>query len=240
MGLFPDRAGIHAWAVSRKGNTTRLRRFSLDARLAQPGIELEVGVEECGGCQHRSGAGDLSPVRIQGYLADWETHEYDAVTGEHITLGLFHSSQVTVAPDGSLLVANEQGQVETFPDIFGDDVRSLPRAQAAVSSLQPSVDQRRLLVTSVDQAVQLIDWRPVPVGRPHRHRVAHRRPGWLAAARRNALVTNSSMGIIQWDLRPEAMAQALCQLAGRNFETHEWNSYIGSDVPERTLCPGFE
>ena len=59
-------------------------------------------------------------------MADWETHEYDAVTGEHITLGLFHSSQVIAAPDGSLLVANEQGQVETFPDIFGADVESFP------------------------------------------------------------------------------------------------------------------
>ena len=47
---------------------------------------------------------------IQGYLADWETHEYDAVTGEHITLGLFHASQVLAMPDGSLLAANERAR----------------------------------------------------------------------------------------------------------------------------------
>ena len=241
VGLFPDRAGTHAWAVSRKGNTTRLRRFSLDGRLAQPGIVLE-GVE---GVRVAANTGQVLVTYrrsgIQGYLADWETHEYDAVTGEHITLGLFHSSQVIAAPDGSLLVANEQGQVETFPDIFGADVGSFPRAQAAVSSLQPSVDQRRLLVTSVDQAVQLIDWRTRSrLGDPIDTESPIDVPGGWLRHDGIALVTNSSMGIIEWDLRPEAMARALCQLAGRNFETHEWNSYIGSDVPERILCPGFQ
>ena len=96
-------------------------------------------------------------------------------------------------------------------------------------------------MTSVDQAVQRIDWRTRSrLGDPIDTESPVDVPGGWLRHDGNALLTNSSVGIIDWDLRPDAMARALCQLAGRNFESHEWNSDIGSDVPERILCPGFQ
>jgi hypothetical protein len=238
VGLFPERAGTHAWAVSRDGDTTRVRRFSLDGQLAQPEIVLRgvesVGVTAEGGhvlvTYRRSG--------IQGYLADWETHEYDAVTGEHITFGLFHASQVLAMPDGSILVANEQGQVETFSDMFGAEVRSLPRAQAAVSSLQLSDDHSRLLVSSVDRAVQLIDTQSrSSLGDAIDTETPSDLPGGWLRHDGDALLTNSALGVIEWDLRPGVLTQALCQLAGRNLARHEWVSFIGEDAQQREICP---
>ena len=95
-------------------------------------------------------------------------------------------------------------------------------------------------MTSADQAVQLVDWQtrsrlgdPIDTDTP-----ADLPGGWLSHDGR-ALLVNRSFGIVEWDLRPDVMREALCLIAGRNLQPHEWASYIGDDVPERPLCPQF-
>jgi WD40 repeat protein len=51
------------------------------------------------------------------------------------------------------------------------------------------------------------------------------------------LALYTTYGTVVWDLRPDAMVEAACALAGRNLTRAEWDRYAGSLGEYRRLCP---
>ena len=43
-------------------------------------------------------------------------------------------------------------------------------------------------------------------------------------------------GVVIWDLHPEALREAACQVAGRDLTPAEWQQYLVGLGPQRPLC----
>jgi hypothetical protein len=52
-----------------------------------------------------------------------------------------------------------------------------------------------------------------------------------------AVAVNTSRGIAVWDLDPERLAAAACELAGRELTRREWDTYLGDEDAYRATCP---
>jgi hypothetical protein len=55
-----------------------------------------------------------------------------------------------------------------------------------------------------------------------------------------AVAVTVPTGVAIWDLDPDHLGDAACQLAGRNLTECEWNTYLGDLGPYRPTCPQFE
>jgi DNA-binding beta-propeller fold protein YncE len=112
-------------------------------------------------------------------------------------------------------------------------------ARGFVNTLQFSRDGSVLLATSLDQTVSVYDVAsgtrlgdPIPVNAPFSYPAFLRPDGGAVAA---TLAT----GIAIWDLDPEHMVTAACQLAGRNVTATEWATYLSGLGEHRATCPEF-
>jgi hypothetical protein len=61
-------------------------------------------------------------------------------------------------------------------------------------------------------------------------------PGFVRPDGRAVAVTDRN-GVAVWDLAPDRLADAACQLAGRNLTRTEWDSYVGGLGEYRATCP---
>ena len=121
---------------------------------------------------------------------------------------------------------------------FTAPLATFPRARSAASSVQISSDGERFLVTSAD-TVQVYDrvsrtrlGDPFPSQAPEGVLEGWLRPDGLA------MLTNTRFGVVEWDLSPEGLVAAACDLAGRNALAAEWQTFIGSG-PVTRICPEY-
>ena len=63
-------------------------------------------------------------------------------------------------------------------------------------------------------------------------------PGFLRPDGGAVAVTDRN-GVAVWELTPDRLADAACQLAGRNLTRTEWDSYVGGLREYRATCPEF-
>ncbi len=146
---------------------------------------------------------------------------------------------MAIAPDHSFLTGDETGQLREYGDFYFLAAAAFPPVRSAPSSIQIAADGARLLVTTPDQTVQLYDVESrARIGEP----IVTRAPagaieGWLRPDGRAVLI-NTRDGVVEWDLDPDAMVDATCELAGRNWTPIEWSTYVG-DVPYETNCAQF-
>jgi hypothetical protein len=114
----------------------------------------------------------------------------------------------------------------------------LPGSVGQIESLTFSDDGSRLLATGANRVAQIFDsetWTrigAIPADTPGSVREGFLRPDG------RAVLANGRLGVVEWDLDPDRMAEAACELAGRNLSRAEWRTYLG-DQPYRRTCPQF-
>jgi DNA-binding SARP family transcriptional activator/WD40 repeat protein len=143
----------------------------------------------------------------------------------------------TMSADGRIVGGDYLGRLTEYSSDL-KPVTSLPDAFPA-SSLTFSADGSRLLATSDAGVVQLYDtagW--TPLGRITSASLGpDAREGWLRPDGQAVLV-NGSEGLIEWNLAPQQLMAAACEVAGRNLTAPEWNAYLpGEDY--RVTCSQF-
>ena len=150
---------------------------------------------------------------------------------------------VAAAPDtsggtGPVVLADVDGGLQEVDPVTLEPRAALPGSVGQVDFMMFSDDGTRLLARSGNRVVQLFDsetWTrigAVPADSP-----APLPRGFLRPDGR-ALLTNDRFGVVEWDLDPEVMVEAACELAGRNLTRAEWATYLG-DQPYRRTCPRF-
>jgi DNA-binding SARP family transcriptional activator/WD40 repeat protein len=164
----------------------------------------------------------------------------DGTNGEPIgqLVGNPDVSELAVSDD--LLVASEPGGDMTVYDLstLRPEGR-LAGGRAPTRSLTFSADGTMLLATSQDDTVSLYDvatrtriGEPIPARSP----TPDLTPGFLRPDGRAVAVTDHN-GIAVWDLAPDHLADAACQLAGRNLTRTEWGTYLAGLGDYRATCP---
>ena len=120
-----------------------------------------------------------------------------------------------------------------------EPIASLPGARGFINTLQLSDDGETLLATSRDQSVSMYD---LPTGTRLGDPIRYNAPGIYGAFLRpdgkEIAITNHS-GVAIWDLAPDHLQAAACQLAGRNLTPTEWDTYLANLGEPRPTCPGF-
>jgi hypothetical protein len=238
--LYPETVGTHAWAVSapvsRDSRRFALRRFDVATGEAL-GWTFYVEADEV---PRLASDGKKLLVTVRDDGTEWWTDEYDAASGYHVGGGIYRVSRVTIASDGRVIAAADDGTVREYLSPFYEnpDASFTAGGGGAATSVQVSSDQRRLAVTSSDQTVAVYDRASgTRLGDP----LATDAPvgvvgAWLRPDGR-ALVTNTSAGVVEWDLDPEAMVEAACALAGRNPTAFEWAASVSDPTQDRWICP---
>lgn len=163
------------------------------------------------------------------------TTVHDGRTGERLAGPLVGPWTSAVSLDGQLLTATggtlTRYELETLAPL-GD----LPGARGEINLIQFSDDGRTVLAASNDQTVSLYDLAtgvrlgdPIPIDSPLGY------GGFLRPDGRQLAVTTRA-GVVTWDLDPEALLDAACQLAGRNLTESEWSAYLNGFGARRETC----
>ena len=106
-----------------------------------------------------------------------------------------------------------------------------------MNTLQFSADSTTLLATSLDQTVSIYDVATrTRIGDPITAAAPVVYPGFLRPDGKGAAVTVRD-GVAIWDIDPEHLADAACELADRNLTDIEWRTYIGDLGAYRKTCP---
>jgi WD40 repeat protein len=163
------------------------------------------------------------------------TAVFDGQTGELLVGGLVGPRWHSVSLNG-LLVGADGGAITQYDLKTLEPIAALPGARGEVNSLQWSEDEQVLLATSNDQTVSVYDvatWTrigdPIPADAPLTF-PGHLRPDGAVVA---VTVRN---GVELWDIDPDYLAEAACQVAGRNLTETEWETYLGSLGEYRETC----
>ncbi len=164
-----------------------------------------------------------------------ETSVFDLRTGKELARGLTGAKITRVTPGGEVLgVAADQITVSSLEDL---EVRRLvSRPGGSTRDLTISADGRTALITTLDQQAWLYD---IPSGTRLGDPLISDVAGWAPAHLNpdgRSLVSNSSRGVVQWDLDPAHHAEAACQLAGREPTAAEWTTYLADLGPQQPIC----
>jgi WD40 repeat protein len=163
---------------------------------------------------------------------------HDGRTGERIAGPLKGPWVTTVSLDGELVGATG-GDVTRYDLATLEPIADLPGASGEVNMLQFSDDGSVLLATSNDETLSVYD---VGTGTRLGDRIAHDAPLIYGGALRHdgrAVAVTVPTGVAIWDLDPDHLRDAACQLAGRNLTEREWDTYLNSLGPYRRTCPQF-
>jgi WD40 repeat protein len=186
-----------------------------------------------------SATSDLSLVAVSYFTSNGGvTTLHDSDTGAQHGPGLEGPGLGVVSPDG-LLVAATGGELARYDTTTMQPIQHYPGARGAINLLQFSDDGRTLLATSLDQTVSVYDVAsgtrlgdPIGVDAPFSY------PGYLRPDGHEVAVTDAT-GVSVWDLDPEHLAEAACQLAGRNLTRTEWATYLNDVGTYRRTCPDY-
>jgi WD40 repeat protein len=150
---------------------------------------------------------------------------------------------VAAAPEtsggvGPVVVADAAGGLQEVDPVTMQPRAVLPGSVGQIESLTFSDDGSRLLATGANRVAQLFDsasW--TRIGAIPAHTPGSQIEGFLSPDGL-AVLANGRLGVVEWDLDPEHMAEAACELAGRNLTRAEWQTYFG-EQPYRRTCPQF-
>jgi DNA-binding SARP family transcriptional activator/WD40 repeat protein len=181
--------------------------------------------------------GDRVVVTAPG-PAGFTTTVHDGRTGAPIAGPLVGPKQTSVSLDG-VLVGATAGAVTTYDLDTLEPIATLPGARGEINTLQFSRDSSVLLATSNDQTVSVYDVAsgtrlgdPIPSAAPHIY------PGFLHPDGHRVAVTVRE-GVAIWDIDPDHLAAAACELAGRNLTDTEWTTYLSGLGGRRATCHDF-
>lgn len=164
------------------------------------------------------------------------TTVYDGQTGRPVGEPIEGPWITQVSADGTLLGAVTGTTTEYDLDTqraIGD----FPGEGGQVSRIEFSHDGRLALVTSNDQSLSIYDvvtrsrlGDPIPSDAPL---------DWQGTLRPDgeALAVTVADGVEIWDLDPGRLAEATCQIVGRNLTRTEWATYMSDLGTYRRTCP---
>jgi DNA-binding SARP family transcriptional activator/WD40 repeat protein len=168
--------------------------------------------------------------------SDHVTTVHDGHTGQQIGEPLLGPQVTSVSLDGVLIGANS-GDITRYDLETLKPVANFPGARGEVNTLQFSRDDSVFLATSNDQTVSIYDIASgVRIGDPITTAAPFIYPGWLRPDGKAVAVT-AREGVTVWDIDPAHLAEAACQLAGRNLTQTEWNTYLESPGNYPATCP---
>jgi DNA-binding SARP family transcriptional activator/WD40 repeat protein len=170
--------------------------------------------------------------------ADPVTTVHDGRTGAVLAGPLVGPHLTSVSLDG-VLVGATGGSVATYDLETLEPIATLPGARGEINTLQFSRDSAVLLATSLDQTVSIYDVAtgtrvgdPIPTAAPFIY------PSFLHPGGHRVAVTVGE-GVQVWDIAPDRLATAACELAGRNLTETEWATYLRHLGDRRATCPAL-
>jgi serine/threonine protein kinase/DNA-binding SARP family transcriptional activator/WD40 repeat protein len=178
----------------------------------------------------------FSPDHSRLYVIDRGLSLFDTTNGARMAVNDNHDlGLVTAGPTGLVAASGVGGNIMLLDPRTLAVLKDLSGARGLSNFLKFDDAGRTLLSRGSDNTVSLID---VKTGQRLGDelvvdgRVALSNDGQILA------VSNGLQGGVSlWDLRPERLAAAACELAGRNLTRNEWNSYLQELGPYRATCP---
>jgi WD40 repeat protein len=170
----------------------------------------------------------------------WRVAMFDVDDGlaSAVVRGFVAAAPETGGGVGPVVVADVTGAMHEVDPETMQPQAVLPGSVGAVEYMAFSDDGTRLLATGSNRVAQLFDsetWiriGAIPADTPGTSIEGFLRPDG------RAVLTNARLGVVEWNLDPDRMAEAACHLAGRNLTRAEWQTYFG-DEPYRLTCPEF-
>lgn len=182
-------------------------------------------------------AGERVVVTVPG-PAGFVTTVHDGRTGAPLGKHLQGPHLTSVSLDG-ILVGATAGTVTRYDLDTLEPVATLPGARGEVNTLQFSRDSTVLLATSNDQTASIYDVASgARIGDPIATAAPFIYPGFLHPDGHTVAVTVRE-GVAIWDIEPNRLAAAACELAGRNLTATEWTTHLKDLGARRATCPVF-
>lgn len=237
-GRTPDRG----WAVftTGDGSTTELAEFEVATgrgtgpRMPVPGFAYHVEARGTGDrvwINYWAGGNHLAWADEAGSRGLF----IDPATGERGVAGAMANSGVMRDGSRRVVGTNYKGQLFEYDPDTMELVATLPGSTGGIDSIQFSGDSARMLTTGGNGRVHLYDtdgWirlGALPADSDESVLEGFLRPDGQAVA------VNGRLGVAEWTLDPEVLADRACRLAGRNLTPTEWVTYMG-DEPYRRTC----
>ena len=163
---------------------------------------------------------------------------FDGKTADVIVDGLEGPWTTAITPDGTQLIAAQEGRITRHRLDTLEQIGTIPGARGEVNSLQMDAAGTTLFATSNDETVSLYDLAtglrlgdPIPASAPQIGQGALSPNG-------TEFVVNVKDGIEVWDAVPEHQFEAACRIAGRELTKEEWATYLAW-LPDRgSTCSG--
>jgi DNA-binding SARP family transcriptional activator/WD40 repeat protein len=210
--------------------------WTIDVRSRER-VEPTIRVDEFPSAVSATRDGERVVVTAPGPTGSVTT-VHDGRTGAPVAGPLVGPHLTSVSLDG-VLVGATAGTVTTYDLDTLEPVATLPGARGEVNTLQFSHDSSVLLATSNDQTVSVYDVAtgirlgdPIPSAAPFIY------PGFLHPDGQRVAVTVRE-GVAIWDFAPDHLADAACELAGRNLTGTEWSTHLGHLGEHRATCEAF-
>lgn len=179
---------------------------------------------------------DQSHPLVTYGLHGWRTIRtagYDVESGKRVTRSIDSGPNMQVSAKGVLVMSEGDGDITEMDTKTLKPVATFPAARGAADSLQFSADGSVLAATSGDQTVQLYDVATrIRFGDAIKSAAHGVLEGFLRPNRKGrGCQINGPDGVVEWDLDPDHLAAAACNLACRNLTRTEWATYFPSKAP---------
>jgi WD40 repeat protein len=244
--VYPDHDPTTAWAAATRGRRNLLVQFDV-----RTGATTGRVVRLPGGTAWFVANTDAGEKLVVSYFTGVSQVSLDQ--RQRFRVRMFDVNEGPAGPDaagfvaavpetsggvGPVVVADVSGGLQEVDPVTMQPRAVLPGSVGQIESLTFSDDGSRLLATGANRVAQLFDsetW--TRIGAIPAHTPGSQIEGFLRPDGR-AVLANGRLGVVEWDLDPERMAEAACELAGRNLTRAEWQTYFG-DQPYRRTCPQF-
>jgi hypothetical protein len=244
--LYPDHDPTTAWAVSTRGRGNLLVQFEVrtgatTGRVVRVpgGSPWFVADTDAGEKLVVSYSTPVTPLSMdQGQRFRVQLVDVDEGPVGRDAPGFVASVPETGGGLGPVVMADVMGGLQEVDPVTMQPRAVLPGSVGPVEYLVFSAEGSRLLAAGANGVAQVFDsdtW--TRIGAIPAETQDAVREGFLRPDGR-AVLANGRLGVVEWDLHPEVMADAACGLAGRNLTRAEWTTYLG-DEPYRRTCADF-
>ena len=241
FGLSAAGTRLYAWYPAAGGAEDATEIWTFEAAPAGGAVGERIGpaINTTGSVQLVSATAGGKRVVVNTFDDRGSvTNVYDGRTGDLLDGPLIGPHTISISPNG-VLVGAEAGDVTQYDLETLEPIAKFPGARGDINSLQFSRDGAVLLATSNDQTVSIYDVAshtrlgdPIPINTPLII------PGWLRPDGMAVAMTVRE-GVAILDLDPERLADAACEVAGRNLTETEWATYLSEFGEHRRTCSEY-
>jgi hypothetical protein len=159
-------------------------------------------------------------------------------TGQPTLPGIIQAA----ATSDLVVVTRVDGRLQVLDaDTLEPSGAEIPAIAGVVELLRLSRDERRLLAVGLAGEIRIVDMATRSfLGGEIDLRLGRERlsVGTVISDDGEQIATSTPLGIVVWDLAPDALLASACTVAGRDLTEQEWQDHIGDLAPYRPVCPG--